>query len=375
MTAAVIPMDIRLYNTLSRKTEAFKPIKKGHVSMYQCGPTVYDTPHIGNYRTYVMNDLIRRVFEYNGYVVDQVMNVTDVDDKTIRRSQEEKMTLQALTRKYEDLFLHELALLNILLPQHVVRATEYIADMVTLVDSLLKKGVAYKADDGMYVSIDKVKDYGKLANLDLSQVGKERVKNDDYDKDNPRDFAVWKFKTPDDGDVHWPASFGEGRPGWHIECSAMSMKLLGPTIDIHTGGTDLVFPHHTNEIAQSQSATGKQFVDYWIHGGMMTVSDDKMAKSKGNFLKLEELRNESISPLGFRYWLLTAHYRSPVNFSFEAVRGAQQALIRLLVICGDYPDGGSIIPDYQKLFIAFINNDLDLPQAVALAWDLVKDIT
>lgn len=366
-------MSIRLYNTLSREKELFTPLKKGGVSLYHCGPTAYDTPHIGNYRTFVMNDLIRRIFEYNEYKIDQVMNVTDVDDKTIKKSIEEKKSLKEVTEKYEKLFLEGLDSLNILRPQHIVRATEYIPAMIELIDALLEKGVAYKAEDGVYVSIEKVKNYGELAHLDLSHASKERIANDEYDKENPRDFAVWKFKTPEDGDNSWPAPFGEGRPGWHIECSAMAMKLLGPTIDIHTGGADLIFPHHTNEIAQSESATGKPFVHYWMHGSFMTMSDEKMAKSKGNVIKLKDLEKESISPLAYRYWLLTAHYRSPVNFTYDAVRNAQNALIRLMGTVSGYPDGGSPVKAYKERFLAFINDDLDLPQAVALAWELIKD--
>ena len=366
-------MDIHLYNTLSRKKETFKPLKKGTVTIYNCGPTVYDTPHLGNYRTMVMYDIIRRLFEYNGYDVIQAMNITDVDDKTIKRSREEKISLKELTQKYEALFLQGLEALNVELPQHLIRATEYIPAMIDLIQELLDKGIAYKADDGVYMRISDVKNYGELAHLKLSDPSKERITNDEYDKDDPRDFAVWKFKIADDGDTSWPAPFGEGRPGWHIECSAMAMKIFGPTIDIHTGGADLIFPHHTNEIAQSESATGKEFVRYWMHGGFMNVNEDKMAKSKGNFIKLDDLHGESISPLAFRYWLLSAHYRSPINFTYEAVRGAQNALIRLISALSSYPEGGSVIPAYAERFNAFINDDLDTPQAIALIWELLKD--
>jgi len=366
-------MDISLYNTLSRSKETFKPLKKGSVSMYHCGPTVYDTPHIGNYRTFIMNDLIRRVFEYNGYEVNQVMNVTDVDDKTIKKSQAEDISRAELTQKYEKLFLEGLESLNILRPHHVIRATDYIPVMIELIQTLIDKGVAYKADDGVYVSIDKVKNYGALAHLKLANESHERIQNDEYDKENPRDFAVWKFKATEDGDNFWAASFGEGRPGWHIECSAMAMKVLGETIDIHTGGVDLIFPHHTNEIAQSESATGKPFAHYWLHGGFITMNDEKMAKSKGNIAKLDDLRERAISPLGYRYWLLTAHYRSPANFTVDAVTGAQNALIRLIEAVGSYPEGGSVIDPYRQKFLEAINDDLNLPKAVALAWELVKD--
>ncbi len=366
-------MDIHLYNTLSRQKELFKPITPGAMSMYQCGPTVYDTPHIGNYRTFVMDDIVRRVFEYNNYKVTQVMNSTDVDDKTIKRSKQEGVTLKDLTRRYEGLFLDELESLNILLPHHFIRATEYIQAMIDLVSKLLETGAAYVADDGIYLSIAKAKNYGALAHLSAKNLSKERVTNDEYDKEDPRDFAVWKFKSPEDGDVFWKAPFGEGRPGWHIECSAMAMSVLGATIDIHTGGTDLIFPHHTNEIAQSEAATGKPFAHYWLHGGFMNVNDEKMAKSKGNFTKLLDLVEHSVSPLTYRYWLLTSHYRSQVNFTLEALEAAQIALIRLMKEVGRYPEGGAAIPTYAEKFNAHINNDLDMPQAVALVWELIKD--
>ncbi|MBU6231990.1 cysteine--tRNA ligase [Patescibacteria group bacterium] len=366
-------MDIKLYNTFSRTIETFKPQKAGRVSMYQCGPTVYDTPHIGNYRTFVMDDLIRRVFEYNGYEVDQVMNVTDVDDKTIRRSREEGTPLHELTSRYEKLFVSGLEALEILPPKHLLRATENIGAMVELISDLLAKGAAYKADDGVYMDISKVAGYGQLAHIDSGRISKERISNDEYDKENAHDFALWKFKTDEGSDAVWEAPFGAGRPGWHIECSAMSMKALGPTLDLHTGGMDLIFPHHTNEIAQSETATGKPFANYWMHGGFMTIKEEKMAKSKNNFLKLEDLESERISPLAFRYWLLTAHYRSPIDFTLEAVKSAQNALIRLMSVIGIQPEGGKAIQAYKDRFLGFVNDDLNTPKAVALTWELLKD--
>ncbi len=364
---------IKIYNTLTRKIEDFKPIKEGEVSMYNCGPTVYDTPHIGNYRTLIMADIVRRVLEYNDLKVKQVMNITDVDDKTINRSHREKIPLGELTKKYEELFMSESISLNILRPHNVMRATENIDEMIRLIDTLLEKGIAYKAEDGVYLSISKVKNYGELAHLKPSDTHRERITNDEYDKENPSDFALWKFSTPGDKDVSWDASFGSGRPGWHIECSAMSMKALGSTIDIHTGASDLIFPHHTNEIAQSESATGKPFVHYWMHGGFMTANDEKMAKSKNNFVKMSDLEQEFVSPLAYRYWLLTAHYRTPLNFTLEAVKGAQNALIRLMATISEYSEGGHIIESYTERFRAFINDDLDMPKAIALVWELIKD--
>lgn len=366
-------MDITLFNTLSRSKEVFKPLVPGTVSMYTCGPTVYDTPHLGNYRTFTFNDLLRRTFEYNGYKVTHVMNVTDIDDKIITLSHGKMSELKELTSKYEKLFVFGMNSLNTLPPTNLTRATEYIQAMIDIVSELLANGSAYKTADGIYLSIEKSEGYGKLAHLDPKAFSKERIANDKYDKDNPRDFAVWKFTTPSDGDIAWDAPFGKGRPGWHIECSAMAMKILGPTMDIHTGGQDLMFPHHTNEIAQSEAATHKPFVRYWVHAAFMNMGDEKMSKSLGNIAKLESLVDESIAPVAYRYWLMTAHYRSPVNFTLETIRGAQSALIRLMAAVASLPNGGTINTDYQKKFNTFINDDIDMPKAVALTHDLLKD--
>jgi cysteinyl-tRNA synthetase len=365
-------IEIFLHNTLSGKKDLFKPIKAGKVGIYNCGPTVYDSAHIGNLRTFVMDDIVRRVFEYNDFKVTEVMNITDVDDKTIRRSKEENKPLSDLTKHYEKIFLDDIHALNILTPNKLIRATENIGGMISLISKLLEKGFAYKADDGVYMSIEKVKGYGELAHLKLAALKKSRIANDEYDKESPQDFALWKFEEEE---ISWPAPFGRGRPGWHIECSVMAMKELGETIDIHTGATDLIFPHHTNEIAQSESATGKPFVHYWLHGGFMNVRDEKMSKSKNNFLKLADLEENKISPLAFRYWLLTAHYRSVVNFSLEAVLAAQNAFIRLAeAFIGFKSDKAGVIDgNFQEKFKTAINDDLNMPEAVALTWQLIKD--
>ncbi len=376
---------MHLYNTLSGKKDLFKPIRAGKVGIYNCGPTVYDTAHIGNLRTFIMDDLVRRVFEYNDYEVTQVMNITDVDDKTIRRSQAEKKPLGELTRHYEKVFLNDIHTLNILTPNILLRATENIDGMIALIGKLIEKGFAYKADDGVYMSIEKVKGYGELAHLKLAAERKSRIANDEYDKESPQDFALWKFSDKEeskeekpaveDTEPSWAAPFGAGRPGWHIECSVMAMKALGETIDIHTGATDLIFPHHTNEIAQSQSATDKPYVHYWIHGGFMNVRDEKMSKSKNNFLKLADLEENRVSPLAYRYWLLTAHYRSLVNFSLEAVLASQNAFIRLAeAFIGFKSDKAGVIDgNYQEKFRRAINDDLNMPEAIALVWQLIKD--
>lgn len=383
-------MDINIFNTLSSKKEVFTPLVKNKVGIYNCGPTVYDTVHIGNLRTFVTYDIIRRVFEYNEYFVTQVMNITDVDDKTIKRSQEKKISLEELTRHYETLFISDIHSLNILTPNKLLSARDHIKDMIEMISILLEKGIAYQTKDGIYFSIGLSKDYGKLAKLKIEATDthtlRERISNDEYEKENPRDFALWKFYTEEDGQVFWDASFGKGRPGWHIECSAMAGRALGPTIDIHAGGTDLIFPHHTNEIAQSEATYDKHFVNYWIHGAFMNVNDAKMAKSKGNFYKLADLENEGISPLAFRYWLLTSHYRSQINFTIEAVKGAQTAFIRFIetfIRLQDISAGHeyehvhkALEPrDYKKDFLEKVNDDFNTPEALALAWELIKDHT
>jgi cysteinyl-tRNA synthetase len=373
--------EIFLYNTLSGKKEKFEPILAGKVSMYNCGPTVYNYAHIGNFRTFIMGDVLRRMFEYNKYDVKEVMNITDVDDKTIRKSQEEKTGLETVTRRYEKLFFDDLKALNILIPTKTPRATESVPEMISLIQKLLDKGVAYASSDGIYFDIGKSKNYGALAHLDLQSIGKERISNDEYDKENARDFALWKFYTPEDGDVFYEAPFGKGRPGWHIECSAMSISNLGETIDVHTGGSDLIFPHHTNEIAQSEAATGKPFVHYWVHGGFITVDGKKMSKSLGNIFRLSDIVEKGFDPLAYRYFVLGAHYRTLLNFTWEALEGAQTALKRLReAIKSDSPTGSENkggadlkMENHKNDFKKFVSDDLDFPKALALVWEIVKD--
>jgi cysteinyl-tRNA synthetase len=377
-------MSIHIHNTLTGEKQEFVPIDKDKVSIYSCGPTVYDTAHIGNFRTFITNDLIRRVFEYNGFFVKHAMNITDIDDKTIRRSHDEGKTLEQLTRHYETLFLSDIHSLNILTPHRVLRATDHIKEMIEMISILLEKDIAYISKDGVYFSIGKFPEYGNLAKLKIelndTSVLHERIANDEYEKENPRDFALWKFHTEDDGDVKYDAPFGAGRPGWHIECSAMSTWALGPSIDIHTGGTDLIFPHHTNEIAQSEACTDKPFVKYWAHTAFMNVDDTKMSKSKGNFFKLADIEEAGISPLAFRYWLLTAHYRSQINFTVEAVKAAQTAFIRFVEtfirlgeVEHEHIHASANPRDYKVEFLAKINDDFNLPEALALSWELIKD--
>ncbi len=369
---------IFLQNTLSNKKEEFIPIKTDEVSMYSCGPTVYDFAHIGNFRTFILSDILRRTFEYNGYKVDGVMNVTDVDDKTIKRSRDEGVTLGTLTRKYEDLFFADLETLNIKRLSKTPRATESIEDMIILIEKMLENGHAYKSSDGIYFDITKSNNYGQLARLNLENSTKERIANDEYDKTNPRDFSLWKFYSEEDGDVSYDAPFGKGRPGWHIECSAMSMKNLSETIDIHTGGSDLIFPHHTNEIAQSEAVTGKTFVKYWVHGGFITVDGKKMSKSLGNIFTLETLVEKGFDPLAFRYLTLGTHYSGMLNFTWEALEGAQTALRKLRIKMqefgsDDVQSDPTKTEEYKNQFVVSINDDLNMPQAIATVWQIVKD--
>ncbi len=379
-------MAIKIYNTLTSQKEDFRPLVDGKVGIYTCGPTVYDSVHIGNLRSFLMSDIIRRVFEFNNYFVTQVMNITDVDDKTIKKSRDQNISLNELTRHYENIFMNDIHSMNILTPNRILRATDHINEMIEMISILLEKGIAYQSKDGIYFSIALSKNYGQLAKLkfdatDSSKL-KERISNDEYEKENPRDFVLWKFTSEDDNGNSWDAPFGNGRPGWHIECSAMSIKALGQTIDIHTGGADLIFPHHTNEIAQSECATDKNFVNYWMHGAFMNVNDTKMAKSKGNFLKLSDIEDSGISPIAFRYWLFTSHYRTQVNFTIDAVKSAQNAFVRFVEsfvrlneVEHEHIHASANPINYREEFLNRINDDFNMPEALALAWELIKDHT
>ncbi|MEK9182080.1 MAG: cysteine--tRNA ligase [Patescibacteria group bacterium] len=368
-------MDLKLYNTFSGKKERFNPIKPPEVKLYQCGPTVYNVAHIGNLRTYITNDILRRTLEYDDFKVRQVMNITDVDDKTIRRSREEKTSLKELTSKYEKIFLSDIAALNILRPSSFLRATENIEKMIQLIEKLLEIGAAYESGDGIYFDISKAENYGRLANLKIKNFAVSRIINDEYDKENPRDFALWKFRAEEDGEVFFESPFGAGRPGWHIECSAMAMGALGETLDIHTGGQDLIFPHHVNEIAQSETATGKQFSRYWLHAGFVNMGADKMSKSLGNIISLRDITDKDIHPISFRYLVLTLHYRTPMNFSWEALEASQTAIFKIVDHFSKFEtkDDGKISDEYARNFKEFINDDLDTPRAMALSWKLIKD--
>ena len=320
-------MTLKLYNTLSRKKEEFEPIHGKEVKMYACGPTVYSYPHIGNYRAYVFEDLLRRYLEYKDYNVTLVMNITDVDDKTIKASDGDENQRVSITRRYEKAFKKGLSVLNVKNANEYPRATETIEEMVELIEKLLEKGYAYKADDGsVYFSIDKYSKYGKenlvQLNPDEMRTG-ERVSDDEYDKEGIRDFVLWKAWKEEDGDIYWESSLGKGRPGWHIECSAMSMKYLGEELDIHCGGVDNIFPHHENEIAQSEAASGKKFVKYWVHCAHLIYEGEKMSKSRGNIILLEDLIKDGYSPEAIRLALLSTHYRSQLDLTDKKLKEAE----------------------------------------------------
>lgn len=330
-------MGLKLFNTLTRSTQDFAPLDPAgkKAGLYCCGPTVYDFAHIGNWRTFVFADLVRRTLEFSGYNVTHVMNITDVEDKIIQRVRENKTTLREFTGRFETAFLEDLKALNCLPPHLTPRATSHIAEIVALIEKLVARGIAYRAADGsVYFSIEKYRgcgcQYGQLLKLNLDELRTgERVAADEYEKESIADFALWKARVPDDGDVFWPSPFGDGRPGWHIECSAMSMKALGETFDLHLGGEDLKFPHHEDEIAQSEGATGKPFVKYWLHGAHLLVEGKKMSKSLGNYFTLRDLLAKGFTSREVRYLLLTAHYRETFNFTLEGLSGAKAALARL----------------------------------------------
>lgn len=320
-----------LHNTLTRSLEEFQPLVPGTARMYTCGPTVYNFAHIGNFRAYVFEDLLRRWLAYKGFKVTQVMNLTDVDDKTIRDSRAAGLPLRDFTQQYKDAFFQDLKTLAIQPAEHYPAATDHIPDMLALIRKLFDKGIAYQSEDGsVYFSIDKWPAYGKLAHLDRSGMRSGvRIATDEYEKDNLADFALWKAWTPADGPVKWESPWGPGRPGWHIECSAMSTRYLGPSFDLHTGGVDNIFPHHEDEIAQSEAANDAPFATYWMHCAHLQVDGAKMSKSAGNFYTLRDLLRKGYAGREIRYLLLATHYRAPLNFTFAGLDAARTALRRI----------------------------------------------
>lgn len=377
---------MNIYNTLTRRLEQFTPLENGHVRMYTCGPTVYDHAHIGNFRAYVFEDILRRHLEYLGYRVTQVMNLTDVDDKTIRRSTETGVALNEYTAGYKKAFFDDIKALGIEPAEHYPAATEHVPEMIALIRSILNNGYAYRSDDGsVYFSVSKFKDYGKLAHLDTSELRPgARVAQDEYEKENAADFVLWKAWSEADGDVAWDSPWGKGRPGWHIECSAMSMKYLGQSFDLHTGGADNIFPHHENEIAQSEAATGRTFVKYWMHCGYLVVDGVKMSKSLGNFHTLRQLLDKGYTGREVRYVLLSAHYRQPLNFTLATLDAARTALSRLnefterlrekksndIELDGPAPAWAE---DARARFKSAMDDDLNTPQALAALFDMIHE--
>jgi cysteinyl-tRNA synthetase len=375
---------IRFYNTMTRKVEEFIPIKSNEVKMYTCGPTVYNYPHIGNLRTFLFEDLLKRWLEYRGYKVIHVMNITDVDDKTIKNSQANKMSLKEYTDIYKKAFFEDIKTLNIKPATYYPAATEYIKEMIEMIKVLLQKGYAYETDDGVYFKISSFKDYGKLSHLNREELkagASGRINLDEYDKEEISDFALWKKWTPEDGDVKWPSPFGNGRPGWHIECSVMSMKLLGETFDIHCGGIDNMFPHHENEIAQSESYSGKKFVNYWLHSVHLIVNGEKMSKSKGNFYTLRDLLAMNYSPRVIRYALITTHYRTPLNFTFDLLRQSNSALNRIddfIIFLKNIKVNGekneflkNVLNNSLQKFENSMDNDLNISEAMAAIYEMI----
>ncbi len=324
-------MTLRLTNTLRRRLETFEPLKAGEVRLYTCGPTVYDAAHIGNLRTFMFEDLLKRYLLYQGYQVIHVMNITDVDDKTISRAINEGLPLAELAKHYTDLFLEDIQTLNILPAAHLPRATEFIPQMVDAIKALLEKGHAYQTADGsVFFDVSSFPDYGQLAHLDPEQLRSgERVVDDNYEKEEARDFALWKSSKPADGEYTWPSPWGEGRPGWHMECSIMSTYFLGQHFDIHCGGVDNIFPHHENEIAQTRCLYHTPFVNFWLHSEHLIVDGEKMSKSLGNFYTLGDVLEKQCTPEAVRYTLLSTHYRQQLNFTFSKVHESQKAVNRL----------------------------------------------
>ena len=370
-------MELKFYNTLSRTLEEFKPVAPGSAKMYTCGPTVYNFAHIGNFRAYTFEDILRRTLEYFGYKVTQVMNLTDVDDKTIRDSKAAGLPLNEFTQKYKNAFFDDIKTLNIEPAEVYPPATGHIPEMIDMIEKLMAAGYAYKASDGcVYFSISKFANYGQLARIDRdNQRDGVRISNDEYAKDAVGDFALWKAWDADDGDVAWESPWGKGRPGWHIECSAMSMKYLGDNFDIHTGGVDNMFPHHEDEIAQSEAVTGKRWVNYWLHCEHLMVNNTKMSKSLGNFYTLRDLQEKGWSGREIRWVLIGAHYRKKLNFTFDALK-LEEFFKRLRSVDTDGDGKAAIeaVDTAEKAFAAAMADDLNISMALAALFDLMRNI-
>ncbi|KWI47459.1 cysteine--tRNA ligase [Burkholderia pseudomultivorans] len=376
-------MPLELYDTWSRAVRPFTPIRPGQVGMYCCGPTVYDDAHIGNLRTYVFEDILRRVLTRNGYEVRHVVNITDVghltsdadegEDKMEKGSRRTGESAWAIAQRYTDAFVRDWRALNLLEPTIWCRATDHIAEQIAFIETLERAGYVYRTDDGLYFDTRRQDDYGHLARLDRAglQAGKRVAMGG---KQSVTDFALWKFSPAGvRRQMEWDSPWGRGFPGWHIECSAMSAKYLGTLFDIHCGGEDHIAVHHSNEIAQTQAAHGTRLANYWLHGHFLTLdADAKMSKSSGDFVRLQTLQERNVDPLAYRYLCLTAHYRSKLHFTWASLDAAQTALNRLRQLYAAWPDGGRVDPEFAARFDAELNDDLNLPRALAVLWELVR---
>ena len=376
-------MDFFIYNTMAKRKEVFKPIINGKVSLYTCGPTVYDFSHIGNFRTFIFEDLLKRWLLHLGYDVTHVMNITDVDDKTIKNSIDLNLNLEVITNKYISEFMADIEWLNIHPADQFPRATDHIPDMVLMIRNLIKNKMAYSSEDGsVYFDISSFKDYGRLGSVDLKKNQKNALKGlqDEYDSNSPQDFALWKARKTNDGQVFWDSPWGPGRPGWHIECSAMSTKTLGNHFDIHCGGVDNIFPHHDNELAQSIGSNGGKFVNYWMHSEHLMIDGEKMSKSKVNFFTLKDLKEKGFSSQSIRHQLLSGHYRTKISFSLMKKYESDKIINRitdfytsLKKMGADELDGDELPKSYNK-FKECLNNDLDTPGAIAIFLGWMKNV-
>ena len=379
--------DFRLYNTLTRQVEPFAPADGRTVRMYTCGPTVYNPAHLGNFRTFLFEDLMRRVFQLRGWQVRQVMNLTDVDDKIIRRAVEQRKTIAEVTAPITEIFHRDREYLRIQPAEVYPKATDFIPQMIALVERLIARGVAYRAEDGsVYFAIDKFPGYGKLSRLDTREVKSgARVLQDDYTKENAQDFALWKAAKPEDeqSGAAWDSPWGRGRPGWHLECSAMAMDLLGETLDLHGGGIDLIFPHHEDEIAQSEAATGKPFSRFWCHGAFLLTEGSKMAKRVGNVITVEWLRENEVPAAALRHFVFNTHYRKELNFSDEALEASLQGVLRVRAFYdrlydpatlsfGGTPELATAADEAVAAAEAALFDDLNGPEALAAMFNFIR---
>jgi cysteinyl-tRNA synthetase len=376
-------MALRIFNTLSGRAEELKTLEEKRVRMYSCGPTVYDYGHIGNFRTFVFVDLFRRFLRQSGYKLDHVMNITDVDDKIIRNSSAKGVGVREYAAKYEKAFFEDMEMLALEKPEQIARATEHIPEMASLIRRLQEKDFAYKTEDGSYYyRIAKFPEYGKLSKKDMTAITDgARVDVDEYEKDNVRDFALWKSPKP--GEAKWETEIGPGRPGWHIECSAMAMEYLGETLDVHLGGEDLIFPHHENEIAQSEGATGKTFARYWVHVRFLLVEGQKMSKSLGNFFTPRDLVLKHHKPSSIRYLLASVPYQKQLNFTFDGLKQAANSVERLRnfklrLDTGNFPDGsnsemGALAQSTREKMRSALEDDMNTAQALAAMFDMVRE--